>query len=168
MFLIYAFLLCSSFFSFVLTILSFDIGKIPELFEKNTPVKPIGGFLIFSACSIALLWLSIIIPPLLDGTIIPVQVEHYTTLIVQGFDLGLLLPIAFVTGVLLIRKKVFGFLFGPVYFVFLSILMIALTAKVLAMKMLGQNVIPVIFIIPTFALISIFCSVVLLKNIKKL
>ena len=30
-------------------------------------------------------------PPLLEGSVYPVEVQHYTTLIVQGLDLGLLL-----------------------------------------------------------------------------
>jgi hypothetical protein len=99
--------------------------------------------------------------------IVPVQAEHYTTLIVQGLDLGILLPAAFICGVLWIRKKSFGFLFAPVYFIFLSVLMCALTAKVIAMSVLGYNVIPVIFIIPTFNLITIISTIVILKNVEE-
>jgi hypothetical protein len=113
------------------------------------------------------LWLTIVIPPLFDGTIIPVQVEHYTTLIVQGLDLGILLPAAFIAGVLFIRKKPLGYLLCPVYFVFLSLLMSALTAKVVAMVMLGYNVIPAIFIIPAFNILSILCSIIIFKHIQR-
>lgn len=81
-------------------------------------------------------------------------------------DLGLLLPLAVVSGVLLIRKKPFGYLLGPVYLIFLSLLMTALTAKIIAMGMGGYNIIPVIFIIPSFNLLSIICSVLLLKNLN--
>jgi hypothetical protein len=102
---------------------------------------------------------------LLNGTIVPVQVEHYTTLIVQGLDLGILLPAAFITGLLFIRKKPIGYLLGPIYLVFLSLLMCALTAKVTAMAILGYNVIPVVFIIPIFTLITIACTVIILRNI---
>lgn len=38
----------------------------------------------------------------------------------------------------------FGYMFAPVYFVFLSLLMTALTAKVIAMALLGYQVIPAI------------------------
>jgi hypothetical protein len=101
----------------------------------------------------------------LDGTIIPVQVEHYTTLIVQGLDLGILLPAAVICGLRWIKKKPFGYLLAPVYFVFLSILMTALTAKVLAMAYLGYNAIPAIFVIPGFNFITVVCTVTILKNI---
>ena len=45
--------------------------------------------------------------------------------------------------------------------------MCALTAKVIAMLSLGYNVIPVIFIIPTFNLITVTSTIVILKNVNK-
>lgn len=167
MFLVYVILMGSSFYSFILIILSFDTNALQNSFKPSAPVKITGGFLVFNSLVIGLLWLSIVVPPLLDGTVIPLQVEHYTTLIVQGLDLGILLPASFISGVLLIRKKPFGYLFTPVYFVFLSLLMTALSAKIIAMKILGYNVIPAILIIPAFNIITIICTVILLKNIKK-
>jgi len=111
--------------------------------------------------------LLVAVPLLLDGSVIPGQVEHYTTLIVQGLDLGLLLPLSFVSGVLFIKRTPFGYLFTPVYFIFLSILMAALTAKVVAMGMLGQSVMPAIMIIPFFGIAAIICSVLIFKNIRE-
>ncbi len=166
LFLAYAFLMGASFFAFTIIMLSFDVDILPAAFCANTPVKFTGGFLIFNAFAIAFLWLSIVVPPLIEGSIYPKGLEHYTTLIVQGMDLGLLLPLAVVSGVLLIRKKPFGYLLGPAYLIFLSLLMTALTAKITAMGMRGYNIIPVIFIIPTFNLLSIICSILLIKNIK--
>lgn len=166
LFLVYAGLLGTSFFAFLLTLLSFDINSLPQYFSESVPVKTAGGFLIVNALLIALLWLEVVVPPLLDGSIIPVQAEHYTTLIVQGLDLGLLLPLAVVAGVLFIQKKPIGFLAAPVYLVFLSILMIALIAKIIAMGLLGQNIIPVVFIIPVIALVSITLSILVLSGIQ--
>jgi hypothetical protein len=103
---------------------------------------------------------------MIDGSVYPVALEHYTTLIVQGLDLGFLLPLAVITGVLLIKKNRFGYLLGLGYFVFLSILMTALGAKIVAMGMNGYNIIPVIFIIPTFNIVAIICSILLFKNLK--
>lgn len=165
MFIGYVFLVGTSFFSFIISLLEFDTKQLHFSFSKKAPVKTAGGFLILNSILMALLWLSIVIPPLLNGTIVPVQAEHYTTLIVQGLDLGILLPAAFITGLLFIRKKPFGYLLGPVYLVFLSLLMCALTAKVTAMAILGYNVIPVVFIIPIFTLITIACTVIILRNI---
>jgi hypothetical protein len=165
-FLVYIILMGASFYSFILIILSFDTTDLQNSFRPSTPVKVTGGFLVFTSLVIGFLWLSIVVPPLLDGTIIPLQLEHYTTLIVQGLDLGILLPASFISGVLLIRKNPFGYLFAPVYFVFLSLLMTALSAKIIAMKVLGHNVITAIFIIPAFNIIAIICTIIILKSIK--
>lgn len=166
LFLVYAFLMGTSFFAFTLSMLSFDLERLPGSFHPRAPVKFAGGFLIFNAAAIAFIWLSVIVPPLLDGSIYPVQLEHYTTLVVQGMDLGLLLPLAVVSGVMLMRKRPAGYLFGLVYLIFLSILMAALTAKIIGMGMLGYEIIPVVFIIPTFMLVAVFCSVLLLRRLQ--
>jgi len=167
MFLAYVILTGTSFFAFVLLLLTFNIQEIPVVFNTDTPVKFIGGFLIFNSIVIALLWLSVVIPPLIDGSVIPDAVQHYTTLTVQGLDLALFLPISFVSGFLLIKKRPFGYLMSTVTLGFLPILMTALTAKIIAMALTGVNVIPAVFIIPSILIISIVCSLLLLKNIKK-
>jgi hypothetical protein len=167
MFLAYVILLSASFFAFFITMQTFKTERLPGSFDADTPTTSTGGFLIFNSIAIALLWLSIVVPPLIDGSIIPLQVEHYTTLIVQGLDLAILLPASFISGLLLIKRKPSGYLYAPVYLVFLSLLMSALTAKVIAMSFLGYNVMPAIFIIPAFNLVSVICTIVLMKHIKK-
>lgn len=166
LFLVYVSLTGLTFFALALTLLSININQLPQVFNKPLPTKFIGGFLIFNASIIALLWLSVVIPPLIDKTIVPLSVQHYTTLTVQAFDLSLFLPISFVSGLLLIRKHKFGFLMAPVYLVFLSLLMTALIAKILAMALAGVNVVPAIVIIPCIALVSIGCGFILIRNIN--
>ena len=168
MFLVYVVLMSCSFYGLILMFLSFDKDNLYKHFKSAVPFKWAGRFLIFNAIAIALLWLNIIVPPLLDGTIIPVEVEHYTTLIVQGLDLGILLPAAFISGILCISKNAYGYLLAPIYLIFLSLLMTALSAKVVAMFTLGYNVIPAIFIIPAFNLVAIIFTIAILQNIDEL
>ncbi len=166
LFLVYSALLGLSFFAFALVFRSLVQASPKQYFDKNTPHKTTGGFLIFNTLAIALLWLGVVIPPLLDGSVIPQQAEHYTTLIVQGLDLGLLLPLSFISGLLFIQRKPMGYLLAPIYFGFLSLMMTALTAKVLAMAQLGQEVIPAIIIIPLFNITAIVCTIFILKHIQ--
>lgn len=166
MFLAYVVLLGTSFYTFILTLFSLDLDKIITSIKSNTIYKTAGVFLIINAALIALLWLSVIVPPLMDGSLFPKEVQHYTTLIVQGFDLGIFLPAAFITGYLAIRKNRFGLLFAPIYLIFLSILMTALVSKIIFMAYAGANVIPVVFIMPLIVCISIAISFYLLKNLK--
>jgi len=165
LFLVYIVLTGMSFFAFVLTLLSIGTDKLPDLFKKTVPVKFIGSFLIANSILIGLLWLSVIIPPLIDKSVYPQSVHHYTTLTVQGFDLSLFLPISFVGGFLLIKRRKFGYLMATVTLVFLPLLMIALIAKIIAMALAGINVIPVIIIIPVIAIISAYCGFILVRDI---
>lgn len=166
MFLVYVILMGISFYTFILTLFSFDTETLVASTKSNKPVKTAGIFLIINASLITMLWLSVILPPLLNGSIFPKEVQHYTTLIVQGLDLGLFLPAAFITGFLAIRKNKFGLLFTPIYLIFLSILMTALVSKIIFMANAGANVVPVVFIMPTIATISIIFSFLLLNNLR--
>lgn len=165
MYIVYVLLTGCSFYAFIITIISLASFELTtDNFTKASYRVP-GGFLIVNSILIALLWLGIILPPLIDGSIIPVQVEHYTTLIVQAIDLAILLPASFIAGLLLIRKAKYGLLLAPVYLVFLSLLMTALTAKIFAMKLLDYNVIPAIYIIPVLTIFSIWCAYLVLNSI---
>ena len=167
LFLVYVTLLGLTFFALFNLFISFDIKIISEYFSVKAPAKFTGGFLIFNSIAIALMWLGRVIPPLLDGSVYPVDLQHYTTMIVQGFDLGLLLPVSFVAGWLLLKKRPMGFLIGVPYIVFLSVLMSALSAKIIAMGINGVNIIPAVFIIPAINLVTIVCAVLMVKNTKE-
>ena len=67
LFLAYVVLLGSSFFAFSLCLMSFDIANLPEKFSDAITLKTAGGFLIFNTVSIAILWLGVVVPPLVDG-----------------------------------------------------------------------------------------------------
>lgn len=166
LFLIYVLLTSTSFFAFLLTIMSFDIKNLHRYFSQKQPIKLIGGFLMFNAAVIGLLWLSIVVPPLVNGKI-PIEVEHYTTLVVQGLDLAILLPSSFISGVLILKRKPFGYLFATIFINFLVILMTALTAKVIGMSIMGFNVGPALIIIPLFNLTAIICATFNLRSIQE-
>lgn len=165
LFPVYILLVSTTFFALVLVLLEIDIPHLKSHFRDSLPRKFLGGVLIFMAVAIALLWLEIIITPLLDGSIFPVSVEHYTTLTVQGFDLSLFLPITFLAGLLLLKGRNWGYLLASVTLVFLCFLMTALVAKIIAMAMISVNVVPVIFIIPSFLVLTVISCILLFRKI---
>lgn len=83
----------------------------------------------------------------------------------QGNDLALALPISFVTGYLLYKRRPDGFLYAPVYSVFLTMLMLALIAKIVGMSLTGVPVGPAIIIIPVIWLCSLAGTVLLLRKV---
>jgi hypothetical protein len=108
----------------------------------------VGSFLIANATLIGLLWLSVVVPPLLDGTLYPEGLDHFTTMIVQGFDLALFLPPSVLAGYYYLRRKGAGDLLAPAYAVFLSLQMTALLAKIVWMAAIGVSAGPALVIIP--------------------
>lgn len=154
LFLLYALLLGCSFFAFARVLLNVDLSGLCRTVGSGKTARFGGGFLIVNSFLIGLLWLSVVLPPLLDGSLYPTEVQHYTTLVVQGLDLGLLLPLSFASGLLLRRGSPLGFLLGPVYLVFLSLLMTALIAKIVAMALTGVSVFPSIVIIPAITVVA--------------
>jgi len=166
LFIVYFSLMGLTFFALATLLFSFDLKSLPRKFTHKVPNKLTGIFLIVNTIMIAMLWFQVIIPPLVDGSIIPEQVQHYTTLIVQGMDLGLLLPLAFVSGIFFIQKKTLGFLLAPIYVVFLSFQMTALLGKIIAMSIVGVSAGPALIVIPTLLIVSITSSVLTLKSVK--
>jgi hypothetical protein len=90
----------------------------------------VGGFLLVNGTLITLLWLQVILPPLLDGSLYPPGLGHFTTMIVQGFDLALFLPPSLLAGFGYLKHRSLGDLLAPVYAVFVSLQMLALLAKI--------------------------------------
>jgi hypothetical protein len=108
----------------------------------------VGGYLIVNGVLIALLWLQVIVSPLLDGSFYPAGLSHFTTMIVQGFDLALFLPPSVIAGQAYLKGRPLGELLGPVYAVFLSLQLLALLAKIIWMSSAGASAGPALVLIP--------------------
>lgn len=159
LFLVYALLLGLSFFGLYLSLLRLFHARVSEYFKPAVPSLFSGTFLMITAMLIGLLWLSVIMPPLLTGNLYPNELAHYTTMVVQGFDLGLFLPISFIGGYLMRKKTVSGLVYGPVLLVFLSILMTALTAKIIAIGLSGGAIFPAVIVIPAILIVSLYLAI---------
>lgn len=167
LFLIYVILMSTSFFAFLLTMMSFDVGKLPLCFNEKLPVKFLGGFFIFIGISIGLMWIGRIVPPLLAHSI-PPSLEHYTTLPIQALDLGFMVPVAILTGVFIIKKQPFGYLLSSVITVKEITMLTSITAMIIGQILLGVKVsLGEVIIFPAFNLIIIYCLFLIMKNIKE-
>lgn len=163
-FIIYVSLMSLSLFAFILSMMSFDMQNITAHFSKRLPVKFLGGFQIFIAFAIGMLWLGKIAPSISQGKV-PVGLEHYTTLVIQGMDLGIVVPTAFLSGILLIKRKPFGYLLSSVIIIKGITMLSSISAMVInqALNNVDMNISEVV-IFPFFNLITIICLVILLKN----
>ncbi|MEH7156858.1 hypothetical protein [Neobacillus drentensis] len=167
LFLVYVILMSASFFAFTLAMMSFEIPKLPLVFKEKLPVKLIGGFLLFASFVFGMMWLGKIVKPLMNHTPV-VGIEHYTTLVIQALDLGFVVPIGIVSGILLIKRRPFGYLLGPVIIIKDITLLTALTAMVLLQIQTGVEVQPIVVaLVIGLNLLVIFLLVLILKNVKE-
>jgi hypothetical protein len=166
-FLIDVMLMSASFYAFILSMVSLNGMDLSKYFDSKLPVKFIGGFLILMAAAVGLMWLGMIVPPLIKGKA-PLSLEHYSTLVIQAMDLGLLLPAAILAGVLLIKQKSFGYLLAPVIIFKVATLLTAITAMALTMLRAGVKVSPVeLTIFPLFDLSAVLCLGLMVKNMNE-
>lgn len=134
-----------------------------EFVVENRSRKFVGRFLLVNATLITLLWLSVIVPPLVKGSLYPAGLGHLTTMIVQGFDLAFFLPPSVLAGLWYLRAEPRGELLAPVYAVFLALQMQALLAKIAWMMAVGAPAGPAIVIIPLLLLGAVVAAVKALR-----
>lgn len=125
--------------------------------------RSVGLFLIANGVLIALLWLGVLVPPLLAGRLYPAGLAHFTTMIVQGFDLALFLPPSILAGFWYLRGRTPGALLAGTYTVFLALQMLALLAKIVWMSAIGASAGPALVIIPVLLAGAIVAAVLALR-----
>ncbi len=109
MFLVYVALFTLNLFALIGTILSINVHALPEQFTSKTPIKALATLLFVMAAFLFLAWGGRVIPALLSGET-PAGLENSTTLVIQVLDLGLIVPFSVVGGVLLLKRRPFGYL----------------------------------------------------------
>lgn len=167
MFLIYVLLMSASFFSFTMSMMSFDSNKFQSYFKETLPVKFIGGFLLAVSIIFALMWLGKIVPSLFND-LPPDGIEHYTTLVIQAMDLGFVIPVSILAGILLMKKTAFGYLLTSIVIIKDITLVTALTMMAILQIIMGIHVsLAVPIIVFLINILIIYCLVLIMKNVKE-
>lgn len=139
----------------------------PAMFDVAWPAgarRFVGTFLLVNGGLVALLWLGTVAPPLLTGSLYPAGLAHFTTLVVQAYDLALFLPASLFAGHRLLQGEPPGGLLAPVYGVFLALQMLALLGKILWMTALGASAGPATIVIPLLFVGAVAAAVLSLRH----
>jgi hypothetical protein len=84
-------------------------------------------------------------------------------------DLGFIVPTAIISGVLLIKRKPFGYLLASVVIIKESTMLTAISVMIIEQAYAGvQMGLEALVMFPLFNLLTIVCLVLILKNIKEL
>jgi hypothetical protein len=164
LFLVYVALFSLSIYAFILSMLSFDLADLPHHFSAHLPRGWIAGLMFLVGGFLLLAWLGRIVPPLLQNQA-PV-LENTTTLVIQAMDLGLIVPLAILSGILLLRRSPWGYLLTSVAMMkFLTMGLAVSTMSInMALKGVAENLgIMIPFL--TITLLNLLMAMVLLKNI---
>jgi len=117
------------------------------------------------------LWLGKIVPTISYDDMLtvtaPVGLEHYTTLVIQGMDLGFIVPTAFLSGLAILNRKPIGYLLSSVV-IFKAITMLtAITAMMINMALSGVTISPVeVTVFLAFDLLAAGALIQLLRNVE--
>jgi hypothetical protein len=167
LFLLYVALFSLSLFAFVLSLLALDVATLPAHITGQFPRRAIAGFALVLGGLLTLLWLGRLGPALLAGTP-PVGLESYTTLVIQVLDLGIIVPAAILTGVLLLRRVPLGTVLAVIVLVFGLSMGAAVTAMGIGQVLAGVATSPVeLVIFPAIAGVNLVLLVLLLRGLSE-
>lgn len=139
LFLVYVAIYSASLFAFILSVLAIDRTRLRARFSGRFRRRLVGWTLVGFAGLLALMWLGRIVPALAAGTP-PPGLESYSTLFVQAGDLGILVPLTIMSGVLLLRHRPIGYVLAGVMVVKAATFGLALVGMMVAMAALGAGV----------------------------
>ncbi len=167
LFLVYVILFSLSMYAFILSMLTYDLKTLPQQFSEKLPRKLIAGLMFFTALFLSFAWIGgRILPPLTQNT--APALDNLTTMVIQAMDLGMITPLAVVSGILLLRRSAWGYLLSSVAVMKFLTMGVAVSTMAINMVLQGvpdNTVLIVIFI--TITVINLVLSVLLMKNIKQ-
>jgi hypothetical protein len=164
LFLVYIALFSLSLFAFTISMMTFDLAGLPAHFSEKLPRRGIAALLFFAAAFLSLAWLGRIAPTLFQNQI--PTLENTTSMFIQAMDLGIIVPVCVLAGILLLRRNAWGYLLASVGMMKFLTLGIAVSLMGLNMARVGVPVSAVeLGVFPSMALINVVMTIVLLRNV---
>jgi hypothetical protein len=96
----------------ILALSHIDVRRVAQSFRPTTPVRLIGGSLVFVGLGLASVWIAIWAAYIFSGRPTPVETEAFK--LVAALDLSLMVPALTVGGVLLWRRMPWGYLIAVI------------------------------------------------------
>jgi hypothetical protein len=165
LFLVYVALFALSLYAFILSMLSFDLADLPQHFSPRLPHGWIAGVLFAVGGFLLLAWMGRIVPPLFQNQ--TPALENTTTLVIQTMDLGLIVPLAVLSGILLLRRSAWGYLLASVFVMKAITMGLAVSTMAINMALVGvpdSLAIVIPFLIVT--IMNLAMAALLLKNVE--
>jgi len=166
LFLVYVALFAMSLYAFILSMLSFDLADLPRHFSDKLPRGWIAAVLFAVGGFLSLAWIGRVVPEMLNPQA-PAALENTTTRVIQAMDLALIVPLAILSGILLLRRSAWGYLLASV--TVLKGLTMALAVSTMAINMALKGVPDSLGIMIPFLVLTalnLVMALLLMKNIN--
>lgn len=167
LFLVYVALFSLSLFGFILSMMNLDVDEVTRHISDRFPRVAIATYFIIIALFLSLAWLRLVTVPSLTWTP-PYGLESAITLVIQALDLGVIVPVSFITATLLLRKSGWGYVLSSVLLIKIIMMGAALIAMIISQLAAGVQIDPVTSVF--FILISvsgITFGIMTLRNIQE-
>jgi hypothetical protein len=165
LFLVYVALFSLSLFAFILSMMSFDLQTLPAHFSEKLPRAWIAGLLFFAAAFLSLAWLGRIAATFAPDAI--PALENTTSMFIQAMDLGIVVPLCALSGILLLRRSAWGYLLASASLMKFLTMGIAVSLMAFNMARVGVPVSAVeLVVFPVIAIANLVMVALLIKNIK--
>jgi hypothetical protein len=166
MFLIWSALFSVGIFGLFLTLTGLDIASLPRNLKANFPHKSLVVYVLAVGVVLLSQYLAEIMSAYTTGNP-PVALDHYTTLELAAFELGLMIPLHFVGGIALWRRKAWGYLLAILLAFAAFVTFIALSIALLLFHFsFGQGSVLDMAITIGIALIATGFSIVIFTRVK--
>ncbi|UCG68051.1 MAG: hypothetical protein JSV09_09445 [Thermoplasmata archaeon] len=169
LFLVYIAILGLSFYLLMGFLITIDAEEIKSWFDDKTPVKMTSNFLFIVATLFYFIWLSDIIPALINGKT-PELVKEYKlpTNPIHVMDLAIALPGFMISAILFRKKHALGFVLAPAFIMFIIVMAIAIGGIVAVTIYKGfEGDLSLTVVFAMIAIISGIIFIALMKHLKK-
>jgi hypothetical protein len=145
--------------------LAIDVAGLPQHFSPRLPRRWVATVLFMVGGFLGLAWIGRVLPELLNPQT-PAALENTTTRVIQAMDLALIVPMAILGGILLLRRKPWGYLLASVAVLKGLTMTLAVSAMGINMALAGvPDSVGILIPFLVLTLLTLATAVVLLKNI---
>lgn len=109
LFLVYVAIFALSAVAFFMNLHGIDVARLPAHVSTRFPRRLFIGFTFLVGATLIFLWIGRIIPIMINDRF-PSDITGLTTLVSQGIDLGMVVPLMLSAGILLWRRSPLGYL----------------------------------------------------------
>lgn len=112
LFPVYILYLSASLYGFILSVQTNRALTLEKRGLSALPHGRIAAFCIFAGLGTVFIWSSELVPSVIDPTVIPQHLAHYTTLVTHALDIGVIAPAAFICAYFFLKKDALAYPLG--------------------------------------------------------